>query len=159
MSLVSGHSCVHLKAHLHTKTFFIILVMFHSFHGSRWTQNAVPSVWGQARFIALLLERCSANAEAMGSNPVFPWILVFWFICNCSLRWLYLLTLSAKSCLNVITDPLRLCPDESYSFSVKFKFPLKPWHPLNNYSFMGFGFLGRWRTVSRVYLYQGMLRD
>ena len=158
MSLVSGHSCGHLKAHLDTKTFFIILIMFHSFHGSRWTQYASPSVWGQARFIALLLERRSANAEAMGSNPVIPLIFVFWFIYNCLLRWLYLLTLFAKSCLDVITDPLRLCPDESYSFSVKFKFSLKPWHLLNN-SFMGFGFLGRWRTVSRVYLYQGMLRD
>ena len=42
--------------------------MFHSFNGLMNSINwPASSVWV---FIAQLLEHCSANAEAMGSNPV-----------------------------------------------------------------------------------------
>ena len=43
--------------------------VFHSFHGLEWTQKNWPAsnVWV---FIAQLVKHFSANAEAMGSNPV-----------------------------------------------------------------------------------------
>ena len=44
--------------------------MFHSFHGYDDQFNKLanaPNVWV---FIAQLVEHCSANADAMGSNPV-----------------------------------------------------------------------------------------
>ena len=42
--------------------------VFHSFHGLMNSINwPASSVWV---FVAQLVEHCSANAEAMGSNPV-----------------------------------------------------------------------------------------
>ena len=64
--------------------------MFHSFHGLMNSINwPASSVWV---FIAQLGEHCSANAEAMGSNPVeAPKSLFFGLFrnyLNCdSLRW------------------------------------------------------------------------
>ena len=58
--------------------------LFHSIHGLRWTQqiSLLPiNVWV---FIAQLVEHCSANTEAMSSNPneVLK-IFFFSLICNC----------------------------------------------------------------------------
>ena len=64
--------------------------MFHSFHGLINSVNwPASSVWV---FIARLVEHCSANTEATGSNPVkAPKNYYFWLIricLNCdSLRW------------------------------------------------------------------------
>ena len=45
-----------------------IISVFHSFHGLMGLINwAASCVWV---FIAQLIEHCSANAEATGSNPI-----------------------------------------------------------------------------------------
>ena len=64
--------------------------VFHSFHGLMNSINwPASSVWV---FVAQLGEHCSANAEAMGSNPVeAPKIFFSGYFRNClncdSLRW------------------------------------------------------------------------
>ena len=49
-----------------------IFTPFHNCTGAKWVLN-----------IAQLVEHCSANAEAMGSNPVEVPKFFFTLICNC----------------------------------------------------------------------------
>ena len=57
--------------------------MFHSFHGVRWIQQIglLPTLL--LVFLAQLVQHCSANAEAMGSNPVEAPKTFFGLNCDC----------------------------------------------------------------------------
>ena len=58
-----------------------IFFIFHSFHGKDELNKLACS---QCKaFIAQMVEHCSANAEAVGWNPVEVPPLFFGFICNC----------------------------------------------------------------------------
>ena len=71
-----------LSSHnIHLSAVHMILICFIPFTRTTNSTNwPVPNVWV---FIAQLVEHCSANAEAMGSNPVKASKTFFGLNCDC----------------------------------------------------------------------------